>query len=1008
MRTAAPRTIVAHLLAVASIAVPAHADPVTTSTLGWAVNGIVSEVARAGDIAYVGGSFGTVAPAANLTFGFAAFSRDSAAPVLPRLDLNGRVRAVVAVPGGGWIVGGEFTQVNGAPRQRLVKLRADGTVDTAFVASASGTVWALSVSGAWVYVGGAFQTVNGVSRSRLARLDTTTGTLDAAFWPTFNGGTAPAVRAVLVTSGRVVVGGAFTAVNGNLHDNLAAVDTVTGAYLPAFTGTADGTVRALSALGTDVLAAGDFQTIGGLARRGVARVDAATGAALGAFDAQSDDDVHTLAVSGTTVFVGGPFAQIGGAARSRLAALSAATGTATSWNPGANLDVEQIGLTGTTLVVAGDFTIIGGRERLRAAALDTTSTSNPVLSWNPSLDNPADFLHVDPAGTVFVGGSFNYFGAVVRQNVAALDLRRGELLNWNPGADGWVRALDIHENRLFIGGDFMAIGGASRHFIAELDAVTGEVLSWNPRPDQRVNGLQVLGTTVYFVGDFEHLGGATSRGHGAAVALDGAVLPWDPQTDDSVESLFAIGARVYLGGVFSTVGGTARPRLAAVDATSGAVVTAFAPTVSGTNTAVYRVDVLGNAVFFGGRFSMVNGSTRNNAAALTHAPGAMDDGTLLGWNPDVSGDIYDLDAFGDDVYLAGGFGAVGGATRPGIAMVDALPAGGAVRSWRPEDVAGGSVSVIDASDTAVLYGGLLYDLNYLYIGAVLYPEAGLAGVPPPPTRPRARVQGSAVTIDWGVPSLGARPTGYVIEAGTSPGLSNLANGPTGSNATTIAGAGLPPGTYYFRMRSSNAFGASAATEDQAFVIGGAGCVAPPAAPTDLVAAVNGTAVTLTWRAPAGSIVSSFRLTAGTTSGGRELGTFDVGPATTFSTAVAGGAFFVTVQAANGCGLGPSTAEAAVIVGTPVVPPTAPFALDATRTGSTVVFTWAPPSIGTGPFTYRLEAGTAPGLSNLANVTLSSALLTVPGVPPGIYYVRVRAVGAGGVGPTGNEVTLVVP
>ncbi len=233
------------------------------------------------------------------------------------------------------------------------------------------------------------------------------------------------------------------------------------------------------------------------------------------------------------------------------------------------------------------------------------------------------------------------------------------------------------------------------------------------------------------------------------------------------------------------MGGAARRRLAAVDATLGTAEAGFAPTVSGSGASVIRVDVLGDMVFFGGRFSMVNGSSRNNAAAVKAAPGAMDDGTLLGWNPDVGGDIYDIDAFGDDVYLVGGFGTVGGSSRPGIAMVDALATGGALRAWRPVDVAGGSVSVIDASDTAVLFGGLLYDLNYLYIGAVLYPEGGLPGVPPPPTTPRARLRGTALTLDWGAPPLGARPSSYVIEAGTGPGLSNIAS--VGSSATTSRG-----------------------------------------------------------------------------------------------------------------------------------------------------------------------------------------------------------------------------
>ena len=97
----------------------------------------------------------------------------------------------------------------------------------------------------------------------------------------------------------------------------------------------------------------------------------------------------------------------------------------------------------------------------------------------------------------------------------------------------------------------------------------------------------------------------------------------------------------------------------------------------------------------------------------------------------------------------------------------------------------------------------------------------------------------------------------------------------------------------------------------------------------------------------------------------------------------------------------------MVVGTPVVPPTSPFGLEAVVAGATVTFNWAAPSTGTGPFQYRLEAGTAPGLANLGNLTVAGTSLSAPGVPPGIYYVRVRAVGAGGVGPAGNEVTVVV-
>ena len=216
--------------------------------------------------------------------------------------------------------------------------------------------------------------------------------------------------------------------------------------------------------------------------------------------------------------------------------------------------------------------------------------------------------------------------------------------------------------------------------------------------------------------------------------------------------MFVTTTRAYVGGQFSTLGGVAHVRLGAVDSTSGAQVAAFAPTVNGT---IYRVDLENNLLFFGGSFDLVNGSTRNNAAAVRLNAGMPDDGMLQAWHPDVSGPLYDIDAFGDIVYLAGGFGSVGGESRPGIAMVDGLANGGALRSWAPDDVSGGAISVIDASETAVLFGGLLYDANWVEIGAVLYPNAASAGAPRPPTTPRVLVRGSQLTLTWSAPPLGS-------------------------------------------------------------------------------------------------------------------------------------------------------------------------------------------------------------------------------------------------------------
>jgi hypothetical protein len=509
---------------------------------------------------------------------------------------------------------------------------------------------------------------------------------------------------------------------------------------------------------------------------------------------------------------------------------------------------------------------------------------------------------------------------------------------------------------------------------------------------------------VYFVGPFTHLTGNTARGRGAAVSHAGTVLPWDPAADDTIECLFVDGSRVFVGGSFATLGSLPRQRLGAVDASTGAPWLTFAPTVNDT---IYRIDVQNGLVFFGGEFDMVNGSTRQHAAAVRSSTTVAEDGQLVGWNPDVGGPVYDLDAFGANVFLVGGFGSVGGESRPGIAMVDALATGGALRSWTPADVSGGQVSVIDTSDTAVLFGGLLHNLDGVSIGAVLYPEASLSGAPRPPTTPELLVRGSSLRIDWGGPPLGARPTAYVIEGGSGPGRSDLASFSTGNTSTTFSASALPPGTYYLRMRSQNAAGAGAASGEQAFVVGAAGCSGPPSPPLDLRAVVTGSSVTLSWKAPVQSIAGVYRLVVGAVSGGSNIGTFDVGAATSYTTPAPAGAYFVRAVAVNACGVSVPSSEAAVIVGTPVVPPGAPFALESTVNGSTVGFAWAPPSVGSGPFTYRLEAGSGTGLSNLANAAASTTAFTASSVPPGVYYVRVRAVGPGGTGPASNEVVVAV-
>jgi hypothetical protein len=88
---------------------------------------------------------------------------------------------------------------------------------------------------------------------------------------------------------------------------------------------------------------------------------------------------------------------------------------------------------------------------------------------------------------------------------------------------------------------------------------------------------------------------------------------------------------------------------------------------------------------------------------------------------------------------------------------------------------------------------------------------------------------------------------------------------------------------------------------------------------------------------------------------------------------------------------------------------APATVTASVAGSTVTFNWLPPASGNAPSSYVLEAGTAPGQADVAQVDTASAStsLVVAGVPSGTYYVRIRSRSGATLSSPSNEVTVMV-
>jgi predicted phage tail protein len=152
---------------------------------------------------------------------------------------------------------------------------------------------------------------------------------------------------------------------------------------------------------------------------------------------------------------------------------------------------------------------------------------------------------------------------------------------------------------------------------------------------------------------------------------------------------------------------------------------------------------------------------------------------------------------------------------------------------------------------------------------------------------------------------------------------------------------------------------------------------------------------LTWQPP----------TSGT--GAANLANFSTGNAlTTYGTAgVPPGTYFVRARTRTVQGKSAASNEVQLFVASACAPNAPGTPAVAFNSGGTVVLTW---TAATGsPDAYIVEAGTAPGLSNVAVANVGSGTrLMATGVGNGTYYVRMRAQNACGMSAPSGELSVV--
>lgn len=239
----------------------------------------------------------------------------------------------------------------------------------------------------------------------------------------------------------------------------------------------------------------------------------------------------------------------------------------------------------------------------------------------------------------------------------------------------------------------------------------------------------LVGNVLYVTGAFTTVtdaSGTVTRNHAASINMDTQLwTSWNPNLNGDGVDLATDGTWIYISGAFTAVnGGTARNYLTRVNASSGTYDSVWLPTAgnigrgvaydstvpsilqgstttgpksfnltNGTATVGYSTPTLsggggnstlrtsGGVCYFGGFFTTVNGTGRNNGASISCSTGS-----LGSWNPNTnqifSASIISitLDVANSLAYLSGTFNTVnGGTSRKGFAQVDLTNA--TLTSW---------------------------------------------------------------------------------------------------------------------------------------------------------------------------------------------------------------------------------------------------------------------------------------------------------------------------------------
>ncbi len=558
---------------------------------------------------------------------------------------------------------------------------------------------AVAVINGVVYVGGSFNFVdqNGQFIEAIARWNGTAWlALDSAGASRLD----REVTAITEFNGQLVVAGYFgTGGEGAASVNVFRIARWSGSqWLPLGNSGGNGLSNWVSSMVEwqgSLYVGGNFTTanVGGgtqqVAASYIARWDGSSWSALGA-----GVDARVLSVLGLDdkLFVGGKFSTAGGAPAERLASWNGVTWQAVAGSMVGNNSFDNISTVAALargeagLLIGGDF---GRVARPPSTSLDSVVVNNVTelasQAFQP-LGAPAgngvngfvtSFVYF--RGDLYIGGKFTAVGSVAANNIARWDGQQWHAVgvNGGNGVDDAVYALTASDDNLFVGGAFRTanLGGGdlSTNLLARWDGSNWLALDLGRMsyPGPLVAELLWSAPYLYAAGDFAVRDAADPNTTAVGVAR------WDGVNWSALGTginagvlgrawaLAKIGNDIYVGGTFEyaiegdfnsvvRVDHLARwdgSSWTGVGTSGGAGVAAF------QQPEVHALAVVGNDLFVGGQFQLVNagGTAPVSARGLARWDGQTWHAVGSGFNVGLNGVVVEILPHAGSLFVAGSF-----------------------------------------------------------------------------------------------------------------------------------------------------------------------------------------------------------------------------------------------------------------------------------------------------------------------------------------------------------------